>query len=140
MWNTSAAESWLYVGSTVGGSDIADSGNLGNDTSYLVNDLPTDGSTVHVRLWYRQTAGVGTWNFIDSQYNAFTVNTEITSPPPSSTLAGQQQNFVWTTPAEESWIYVGSTVGGNDIADSGNLGNATSFTVGNLPVLSLIHI
>ncbi len=68
--NGSGAQNyWLYVGSTAGGAQYHDSGNLGTATSRTVNGLPNDGSTVYVRLWY-QLPGTGIWLFIDDQYTA----------------------------------------------------------------------
>src|SRR6202008_1321542 len=59
----------------------------------------------------------------------------ITSPPPGSTLASSSQTFQWTPGTQSSayWMTIGSVVGGNDIYNSGNLGNVTQVTVNNLP-------
>ena len=53
-WTGSAntTEYWLYVGSTLGANDILNSGSLGTSTSTTVSGLPTNGSTLHVRLWH----------------------------------------------------------------------------------------
>ena len=60
----------LHVGTTVGAVDLHDSGDLpGTTLSRLVQDLPVDGSTIHLRLWYFESL---TWQFIDFQYTAFT--------------------------------------------------------------------
>ena len=50
-------EWWLYAGSALGNNDYYNSGALGSLTSDMVTDLPTDGSTVFVRLWYRFGGG-----------------------------------------------------------------------------------
>jgi len=57
---------WLYVGTSIGARDIANSGDLGKDTEYDVIGMPTDGSIVHTRLWYH-TAADG-WQSEDYEY------------------------------------------------------------------------
>ncbi|MEA2093340.1 MAG: hypothetical protein U9P11_02105, partial [Pseudomonadota bacterium] len=62
---TNVIEWWLYVGTSPGGNDLYDSGSLGsNILSATVSSLPTDGSTVWVRLWYDSNH----WHDIDFQY------------------------------------------------------------------------
>ncbi len=53
---------WIYAGTTAGanGNQFFDSGNLNAQTSVLVTNLPADGSTVTVSLWYRIN---GIWAF-----------------------------------------------------------------------------
>ena len=68
-WTGTFLEYWMYVGTSVGATDIYNSGSLGTATSTTVNGLPTDGSTVYVRLWDREAAG---WGFTDFTYTAFT--------------------------------------------------------------------
>jgi hypothetical protein len=64
---TQVDEWWLYLGSSVGSSDILTSGSLGLQTSLDVSGIPTDGRQIFVRLWYRQGS---TWKFEDFQYTA----------------------------------------------------------------------
>ena len=67
--NSSAStEWWFYAGTSLGGSDILDSAFLDGDTSIDVSGLPTDGSTVYVRLWHREAGG--SWQFLDYTYAA----------------------------------------------------------------------
>jgi len=134
---TAVSQWWLWVGSSTGTSNIADSGSLGTSTSYTVNSLPTNGSQIYVRLWYN----TGSWQYVDYQYTAFTGSgggstPEMTSPVPDSTLSGSSETFTWTangTSVSRWWLYVGSSTGSSDIADSGSLGTSTSYTVNNLP-------
>lgn len=42
---------WLYIGSSVGGADLHNSGDLGASLSTTVSGLPTDGRQIFVRLW-----------------------------------------------------------------------------------------
>jgi hypothetical protein len=56
----------LWVGSSPGGKDIYDSRNLlGDITSHTATGLPSDGSTIYVRLKYK--SGI-TWKYVDYQY------------------------------------------------------------------------
>ena len=64
---TAVTEWWLYAGSTPGGNDYFDSGSLGSQLQTTVNGLPSDGTPVHVRLWYRIG---GIWQSADFQYTA----------------------------------------------------------------------
>jgi len=57
----------LYVGSRPGAADYFRAGLPGRRTEAMVTNLPTDGRTVFVRLWYFAR---GTWKFFDSQFTA----------------------------------------------------------------------
>ena len=142
---TAVTEWWLYVGTTLGGKDLLDSGSLGTATSHEVTGLPTDSSPVHVRLWYKVA---GTWFSRDFLYAAAPPvsgdDPEIVTPTPGTTLAGASETFVYTanvTPVTEWWLYVGTTLGGKDLLDSGSLGTATSHEVTGLPTdSSPVHV
>ena len=71
---TSVSEWWLYVGKSLGGSEIHNSGSLGSSTSTTVNGLPTDGSTVYVRLWWLKNGLV--WLYLDFKYTAYIEGTD----------------------------------------------------------------
>ena len=131
---------WLYVGTSVGARDIANSGDLGKNTEYNVIGIPVDGSIVHARLWYFSSAR---WNFVDSSYTAATIDAEpatpvMVSPANGGELVGGSAKFVWhdnNTPVNFWWLYLGSTQGGKDIYDSEqSIRNQTSVTVDQLPV------
>ena len=74
---TSVDEWWIYAGSSLGGRDYHDSGNLFGALNTTVSGLPSDGSTVYVRLWHRQTDGA--WSTVDTTYIACLL---YTSPSP----------------------------------------------------------
>ena len=132
-WTSGADEYWLWVGSSAGTNDIHSSGSLGRNTSYTVNSLPTDGSKIYVRLWYK--IGSDWKSTEDYTYKAFAVVAvpEITTPTPGSTLSSSTETFEWTSGADEYWLWIGSAAGMNDIYNSGSLGRNTSDTVYNLP-------
>ncbi|MEN8691857.1 MAG: reprolysin-like metallopeptidase [Desulfobacterales bacterium] len=126
---------WLYLGSSQGDDDLHDSGSLGRNLSTTVTGLPTDGSIIFARLWYRIAS---VWQHIDVQYIAASAvePPAMTSPVPGSSLADSTVTFVWTAngaAVTEWWLYIGTSPGAKDIYDSGSLGSATSDTVSGLP-------
>jgi hypothetical protein len=63
-----ATQYWLYAGTGgTGSTNIFDS-SLGTSTSVVVNNLPSDGSQVSVRLWALRG---GSWCFTDQTYGGF---------------------------------------------------------------------
>ena len=141
--DSGATEYWLYLGSEVGALDYYNSGLLGNanskmvqsmaaDGGDLVNLLPTDGSTVYARLWYRATS-FNNWQFIDDTFTAATGGSpSIISPVPEGLVSSSSTTLTWE-PGEaavsEWWIYVGTGVGANDVYNSGSLGSSVSASV-----------
>ena len=131
QWTFGAAEYWLYVGSGAGADNYYNSGSMtGATTSKTVSTLPSNGSTVYVRLWYRYTS-TGGWGYKDYTYKACAPY--ITSPTPGSTLNATSVNFQWTSGAVEYWLYAGSSAGTANYYNSGSLGSATSKTASGLP-------
>jgi hypothetical protein len=57
------------------------------------------------------------------------------TPTPGSTLSGNAATFTWSAGASATayWVDIGSTAGGNNIYQSGNLGTALTTTVYSLP-------
>ena len=127
---------WLDVGSTAGGNNYLQSGSLSPTTfAQTVSGLPSNGSTIYVTWWYYVN---GAWSYTAYQYTAYGADGEIatmSSPTPSSTLTGSSQLFTWNagTRSTAYQIDAGSTSGGNQYFQSGNLGTSTSETVTNLP-------
>ncbi len=68
QWNagTSVAQYWLSIG-TSQGDDSLYSASAGTSLSAAVTGLPTDGGTIHVRLWSRVGS---TWVYRDYSYTA----------------------------------------------------------------------
>jgi hypothetical protein len=123
---------WLDIGSTSGGNNYYQSGNLGNVTQVTVNGLPSNGSTLYVTLWSYIN---GQWVYNEYTYVAYGALGVLYSPPPNSTLPGGTVTFMWHagTSATAYWLDIGSTAGGNNYYQSGNLGNVTQVTVNGLP-------
>ncbi len=138
QWNgsPSATAVWIDVGSSAGGNQFYQSGSLPASTlSATVNDLPTNGSTVYVTLYF--FIG-GSWMPNAYTFTAFSTTSGagvLTTPVPGSSLSGSSVTFGWTagSNATSYWIDIGSTVGGNQYYQSGNLGNVLSKAVTGLP-------
>jgi hypothetical protein len=126
-------EYWLDVGTSAGGTQLY-SRSEGANLSVTVSGLPTNGSTVFVRLWSRIA---GAWQFNDYAYTATIGPTEpeIISPAPGSTLSGSTVTFVWNTGSgvTEYWLDVGTSPGGNQIYTKTQSTNL-SVTVSGVPV------
>ncbi|MFK8027568.1 MAG: choice-of-anchor Q domain-containing protein, partial [Gammaproteobacteria bacterium] len=134
---------WLYLGDSVGAKNILDSGIIDGDTlSKTVSNLPTDGSTIHARLFYRGASMV--WKNADFTFTAFDApSPEMTAPINGATLTSNSETFSWNANGNavtDWWFRLGTTVGGQDIYESGNIGSVNSVTVNTLPTDgSVIH-
>ncbi len=136
-WTAGAGASayWLDLGNVPGGNQYYQSGNLGNVLTVTVSGLPSNGSTIYATLY--SLVG-GQWlpnSYTYTAYNQAGVLGVIQTPAPGSTLSGNSVLFTWSagTGATAYWLDVGSTPGGNDIWQSGNLGNVLQDTVTTLP-------
>jgi hypothetical protein len=133
---TGVSQYWLEVGTGVGRFDIYGA-DQGTSLSRTVSNLPTDGSTVYVRLWSMIS---GTWVYNDYTYTAMTAassgtaKAQMSSPAPSSTLTSSTVTFQWTggTGVSDYWLEVGTHVGGFDIYGA-DQGTSLSRTVMGLP-------
>jgi hypothetical protein len=137
-WSAGAGATayWLDLGNTPGGNQYYQSGNLGNVLTTTVSGLPTDGSTINATL-YSLIGG----NWVANAYTYTALNGSsskgvITNPANNTPLSGNQVTFTWNLGASATayWVDV-STVGagGNDLDQSGNLGNVNNYTIYNLP-------
>ncbi len=138
-WTAGAGASayWMDISKVgPGGNDVYQSGNLGNVLTTTVSGLPTDGSELYVTL-YSLIGG----NWVANAYTYYSLNATgglavVTSPTNNSTLSGNQQTFTWSLDSNATayWMDVSNvSPGGNDLDQSGNLGNVSSYTVYNLP-------
>ena len=132
-----ATQHWLEVGASQGSAEYG-GGDQGTSTSATLSGLPTDGSTVHVRLW---TIFGFNWLSNDYQYTSGSGggggggngNSQIISPQPNSTLSGSSVTFQWSDEgADQYWLEVGSSSGGAEYF-GGDQGTSTSATVSGLP-------
>ena len=136
-WTAGAGTSayWLDVGSTAGGNQYYQSGNLGNVLTTTVSGLPTNGSTIYVTLYSLIS---GQWSGNSYTYTALNANNGLAAmqtPTPGSTLSGSTATFTWSADANSTayWLDIGTSPGGHTIYQSGNLGNVLTTTVDSLP-------
>lgn len=110
---------WIYVGRFAGGDSILNQ-DMETATSVVVNNLPTDGATVYVRLFYR----VGTvWNQRDHLFTTRRLP-KVTFPAPGTLVGGPEITFEWDDNgvAGNAWaLTVGRAKGGGEIFESGTL-------------------
>jgi len=132
QWTPGAGASayWLDLGNVPGGNQYYQSGNLGNVLTTTANGLPSDGSTVYATL-YSLVGGQWLSNgYTYTAYNGGAGKAVMTSPAPGSTINGTTATFQWTAgSANNYWLDVGSSPGGNDYFQSGPLGSGTLSTV-----------
>ena len=126
---------WLDAGSSPGGNNYYQSGNLGNTLTTTATGLPTNGSTVYVTLYSLVSGNWLSNAYTYTAYNASSGQGVLTTPPPNSQFTGSTVTFGWTSGpgASAYWLDVGSTSGGNQYFQSGNLGNVNTVTVNGLP-------
>jgi NADH:ubiquinone oxidoreductase subunit len=136
-WTAGAGASayWLDVGSSPGGNQYYQSGNLGNVLTTTVNGLPIDGSTVYVTLYSLVGAQWLGNSYTYTAFNQAGALGVMQTPIPGSTLSGNIATFTWSagTGATAYWLDIGSVPGGNQYYQSGNLGNVLTTTVYSLP-------
>jgi hypothetical protein len=121
----------LSIGTTAGGTNIY-SLNQGASLSVTVSGLPTNGSTLYVRLWSLIADG---WGYSDYTYTATAImKAQISSPAPGSTLTSSTVMFSWTagTGVTQYHLSIGTTTGGTNIY-SLNQGASQSVAVSGLP-------
>jgi len=111
---------------------------MGTGLSTVVNGLPTNGSTLYVRLHSNVD---GAW-----QYNDYTLiaaaqaagqKAQLTSPTPGSALNSTTVTFQWTVGSgvTQYWLNVGTAPGAFDIANR-DMGTGLSTVVSGLPANS----
>lgn len=122
QWNagSGAQEFFLYAGSSQGANNYYGR-SQGLNRSATIANLPTNGSTVYVRLWTRFDNG---WQYGDYTYRAANtagttapVKASLTSPAPGSRLAAGANTFSWTagSGASEYFFYLGTSPGANNL-------------------------
>ena len=119
------------MGTTPGANNLYGSGDI-SATSATPTNLPTNGETIYVELitnYYPNTQVSNSYT-----YKASATAAAISSPTPSTTLAGSSVKFTWNA-VPGVYFYnlrVGTTPGANNLYGSGDI-SATSATPTNLP-------
>ncbi len=137
QWNagTGVSDYWLYVSSVAAGGDELYNVEEGTSLSQSVSGLPSNGSTVYVRLWSKIGS---TWLYRDYTYKAVTLvptAATMTSPANGSTLPGTNVTFQWNTGVGVSdyWLYVSAVSAGGFELYNADMGTATSHALSGLP-------
>jgi hypothetical protein len=128
---------YLYVGTTPGGRDLVNSGELAT-TSYLVtNSFPT-GQTLYARI---STEVNGYWLSSDITFTAGSEQATFIYPSDGSTGVDWTQQFRWTpvSGAQAYYLYVGTTLGGRDLVNSGELSQTSYSIAGALPASNTLY-
>ncbi len=69
-WQGSGIEQWrLSIGNRKGAADIHHSANLNHETEVSVDNLPADGRTIYIRLWFWHKQH-RSWQLLDYQYSS----------------------------------------------------------------------
>ncbi len=128
-------EYFLRVGTTGVGSENIHSMSHGINTTAKVNGMPSDGSTVYVRL---SSYYDGSWHHADYTYTGATIvefrAPELLSPTQGSTLTSTTLSLEWEdVNAYEYYVYVGTGGVGSLDLYSDNVGNTTSLVVDGVP-------
>jgi hypothetical protein len=136
-WNAVAGAQayYVYLGSTLGAKDLADSGEL-QTTSYTAVNVPA--GVVYATLW---TKVAGEWRSVQISFTAAAPEAiAFTYPAAGVSSADMSQPFQWTPVANATayYLYIGSAVGLKDIVNSGEIA-ATSYLAYNLPVNQALY-
>ena len=120
---------YLYVGTAPGAKDVVNSGET-LATQWNVSGLAA-GSAFYITLWTKNSSSV--WSFTNSQFSTF-AGAGLIAPTPGSTLMSISATFQWNAVSGAGGyeLQLGSSLGANDLADSGVLTN-TQFAVSTLP-------
>ncbi|MFC1707001.1 S8 family serine peptidase, partial [Planctomycetota bacterium] len=130
-WSDTGANQYhVRVGSNPGWQDLHEV-PVGTATVTTITGLPTDGRTLHVRLFSRLGYA---WFHNDYSFTAHSAATAtLTSPASGSTLTSASMDAAWNdTGANEYHVRVGSNPGWRDLHD-GSFGTATATTITGLP-------
>jgi hypothetical protein len=135
----------LEIGTTPGSSDLYLQGFTSDITSTAVSGLPTDGSTVYVRLEWRISGVVSGADYVYTAAGGGAGTPAITSPVPGTILPTGDVNFAWSANGAtvDGWqLLIGTSIGDNSLLDTGTLAaGTTSVLVSGLPEDgSLIHV
>ena len=127
-WNavTGPSSYYIWVGTTLGGYDLANQGPFTGTSATLT--LPTNGTTIYVRLWTFTNGGATQLHNDYTYIEASVAAAAIASPPPSSTLLSASTTFTWNavTGASSYYLWVSTTPGGYDLANLGPFSGASA--------------
>ncbi len=118
---TDATSYWVYVGTTPGGADIHDSGEIaGTETAHVCPGVPADGTTFYIQVWYDLS---GTW----TTYAANTYQCRLAQPDRRCLLVDDINQI--------SLEAQGGLAGITEIPD----GDEDAETALDVPILAIVH-
>ena len=125
-------EWWVYAGLSPGDDSVFNK-NMGTARSVTINNLPTDGQNLYVRLFYR----IGTvWNQRDHLYTTRRLP-KMSFPTPGTKIRGPRLTFEWNDNGVigNAWSFtIGRNKGASEIFNSGTLLTDTRSLEVNIPV------
>jgi serine protease len=131
---TEVTEYWLFVGTTGVGSANLFNQSTGTGLTKTVGGLPSNGSTVYVRLW--SLLGKA-WFYNDYTYTGYNsaVKAVMISPADGTAFASKTQAFTWNAGSGVSqyWLYVGTTGAGSANLFNQSTGTNKTVSVTGLP-------
>lgn len=126
---------YVYIGTTKGGKDVVDSGEV----TYTTQDYTLAPGTYWVRLW---TKIAGAWTYAaDTQFTMAT-QAALTAPTDGAILTSTSETFTWSTVSDATkyYLYVGTTRGANDVVNTGELApSVSSYAASGLPTGKVLY-
>jgi hypothetical protein len=116
---TNAQAYYLYIGTSRGATDLVNSGEM-QGTSYQAYGLPA-GQLLYARLWTKKAS---VWRYTDITFTAAigapVLKATVITPANGATGVNPTGLIQWTAVpnAQKYYVYVGSTLGANDLIDS----------------------
>lgn len=147
--NDGASQYYLFIGSSQGAKNYA-SLNVGANTSATVPGLPSDNSTVYVRLWglHGSSWGYSDYNYLangsGSTDLAQIYSDNVTNPlSDNDTLDNATGSImlIWdnATYADYYWLTIGSSTGASDYYNKKQFLNLSA-TVSGLPSAATVYV
>ncbi len=131
-----ATQYYIWIGSTAGDYDVYLE-DQGTALSATISGLPTDGSTLYLRLWSRID---GVWEYTDTTLHAAIAAQPsgaavLVSHQTGDTLSGATVTFTWDPGLEATqyFIWIGSSAGTYDLYLE-DQGTHLSATISGLPI------
>jgi hypothetical protein len=127
---TSAPANRLTVGTTPGGADLVDTGEM-QGTAYAASNLP-GGQTLYARIWTKLTAN--TWSYTDASF-ATAARASFFYPTHNAIAVDPTLPFTWTAvPGALAYtLNVGTSLGAKNLVDTGEI-PSTSYVAASLPL------
>ena len=139
-WNSvsDAQAYYLTLGTTQGGRDIVDTGEI-SSTFLIVGRIPSN-QTIYARIYTEQG---GVWRSNDRTFSVGTVQAPVASfiyPTNAASNVSLSTSFQWTAPAgaDKYYLYVGTTPGAKNLVDTGEL-TSNTYRVSNVPAGQLSY-